>query len=96
MFRIVDNFASLSLLYRISTIDTIIFFLFFFFLGPHLWRMEVPGLGVDSELQLGPMPQPQECHIWATSATLWQRQILNPLSKASDRAHALTDTMLGS
>ena len=25
---------------------------FFFFLGPHLWHMEVPGLGVRSELQL--------------------------------------------
>ena len=24
----------------------------FFFLGPHLWHMEVPRLGVDSELQL--------------------------------------------
>ena len=25
---------------------------FFFFLGPHLWHMEVPGLRVESELQL--------------------------------------------
>ena len=23
-----------------------------FFLGPHLWHMEVPGLGVELELQL--------------------------------------------
>ena len=23
-----------------------------FFLGPHLWHMEVPSLGVESELQL--------------------------------------------
>ena len=28
------------------------FFFFFFFLGPHLWYMEVPRLGVESELQL--------------------------------------------
>ena len=26
--------------------------LFFFFLGMHLWHMEVPRLGVESELQL--------------------------------------------
>ena len=25
---------------------------FFFFLQPHQWSMEVPGLGVESELQL--------------------------------------------
>ena len=29
-----------------------IFLLFFFFLGPHLWHMEVPRLGVKLELQL--------------------------------------------
>ena len=28
------------------------FFLFFVFLGPYLWHMEVPRLGVKSELQL--------------------------------------------
>ena len=27
-------------------------FFFFFFFGPHLWHMEVPRLGVQSELQL--------------------------------------------
>ena len=26
-------------------------FFFFCFLGPHLWHMEVPRLGVESELQ---------------------------------------------
>ena len=31
---------------------TSIFFFFFFFLGPYLWHMEVPRLGVESELQL--------------------------------------------
>ena len=29
--------------------DTLFFF-FLFFLGPHLWHMEVPRLGVKSEL----------------------------------------------
>ena len=28
------------------------FTFFFFFLWPHLWHMEVPGLGVKSGLQL--------------------------------------------
>ena len=27
-------------------------YLFFVFLGPHLWHMDVPRLGVESELQL--------------------------------------------
>ena len=53
---------------------------FCFFLGPHPWRLEVPRLGVKSELQLRPTPQPQ------------QRQILNPLSKARDSTHILMDT----
>ena len=35
--------------------------------------VEVPGLGVESELHLRPTPQPQ------------QHRILNPLSKARDR-----------
>ena len=28
------------------------FFLFFCFLGPHMWHMEVPRIGVELELQL--------------------------------------------
>ena len=32
---------------------------FFAFLGPHLWHLEVPRLGVESELQL-----PQQCRIF--------------------------------
>ena len=34
------------------------FFLFFSFLWPDLWHMEIPGLGVKLEPQLRPMPQP--------------------------------------
>ena len=34
-----------------------IFVYLFFFLWPHLQHMEVPGLGVESELQLQPTPQ---------------------------------------
>ena len=28
----------------------LIIIIIFYFLGPHLWHMEVPGLGVESEL----------------------------------------------
>ena len=48
------------------------FFIFslFVFLGLHPWHMQVPRLGVKSELQLlAPTPQPQEHQIQATSAT---------------------------
>ena len=43
-------------------------FFFLFFLGLHLQHMDVPGLGVKSELQWRPVPQPQHCKIQATSA----------------------------
>ena len=48
------------------------FFLFFFFFclfGPHLWHIEVPRLGVESELQLRLTPRPQYHQIWATFVT---------------------------
>ena len=35
-----------------SSIVTIYFYLFFVFLEPHLWHMEVPRLGVKSEAWL--------------------------------------------
>ena len=43
--------------------------------------MEVPGLGVESELRLRATPQP------------WLHQILNLLSKARDQTCILRDTM---
>ena len=39
-------------LYTYLTAFPIYSFFFFFFLGPHLWHMEVPRLGVKLELQL--------------------------------------------
>ena len=61
-------------------------FLFYFsFLGPHLWHMEVPRLGVKSELQLlayaraTAMPDPSlVCNLHHSSR---QCQILNSLSQ---------------
>ena len=72
-------------------------FKFFCFLGPHLWHMEVPRLGVESELQLPAyitataMPDPShDCDLHHSSR---QRQILNPLSEARYGICVLMDTI---
>ena len=65
------------------------FFFFFVFIGPHLRHMEVPRLGVQSELLLPAcardtaMPDPS--HVFDLAHSSWQRWILNQLSKARDR-----------
>jgi len=67
----------------------IINFYFFCFLGSHLWHMEVPRLGVKSELQLPAytmataMQDLRYCSDLHRSSR--QHQILNPLSKARDQ-----------
>ena len=43
--------------------------IFFFLSGPHPRHMEVPRLGVESELQLLPTPQPQQHGIQAVAVT---------------------------
>ena len=64
-------------------------YLFFVFFGPHLQHMEIPRLGVKSELQL---------LAYTTATAMWnpshsqQHQILNLLSKARDRTCILMDT----
>ena len=76
---------------------TILFyFIYFWFLGLHPRHMEVPRLGVPSELQL---PD------YTTATATWdlslvcdvhhssqQRQILNLLREARDQIQVLTDT----
>ena len=77
----------------------LLFFSFLFF-TPQLRHMEVPGPGVESEPQL-------QAYTTATSTpdlscicdlghSLQQCWILNPLSKARDQIHILTDIRLGS
>ena len=73
-------------------------FLLFFFLGPHLQHMEVPGLGAESELQLpayatGTATQ-DSSRICDLCHSLWQREILNPLKEARDQTCLLRDTVL--
>ena len=62
---------------------------FFFLLGLHPWHMEVPGLGVELELQLltyttatAMQNLSHVCSLHHSSRQCW---ILNPLSKARDQ-----------
>ena len=60
----------------------------FFFLRLHLRHMEVPRLGVTSELQLlayaTATATPDLSSFCELHCSLWQRWILNPLSEARD------------
>ena len=61
--------------------------------------MEVPKPGVELELQLPgyatAMATVDLSHICDLRHSLWQRWILNPLSKTRDQTHILTETTLG-
>lgn len=74
----------------------LILFLFFCFLGPHSQHMEVPRLGVQSELQplayATATATPDPSHICDPHHRSQQHQILNPLSKARDPTRVLMDT----
>ena len=72
------------------------FFFFLCFLGPHLLHMEVPRLGVQSELQLlayttaiATWDPSLVCDLYHSS---WLRQILNPLRETRDSTCILMDT----
>ena len=71
-------------------------FLFFVILGPHLWHMEVPRLGVESELQLPPYTTApatwDPSHVCDLYHRSRQRWILNPRREARDRTCVLMDT----
>ena len=63
----------------------------FVFLGPHPQHMEIPTLGVSSELQLPAYTtataMPEASRVCDLQHSSKQRQILNPLSKARDPTH---------
>ena len=69
-------------------------FFFCFFFGAHPWRMEVPRLGVQLQLQLlaytTATVKQDPSHICDLHHNSWQRQILNPLSEARDQTCNLT------
>ena len=68
---------------------------FFFFLRPYSRHMEVPRLGVESELELPACATPtvmrdlsHVCHLHHSSRQCW---ILNPLSEVKDQTRVFTD-----
>ena len=70
-------------------------FIYFGFLGPHPWHMEVPMLGVELELQLlayttvTAMQDPSHiCNLYHSSR---QHQIPHPLIEAGDQICILID-----
>ena len=69
------------------------FFFSFYFLGPHPEHMEVPRLGVESELQLSAYARatatPDPSLIFDLHHSSQQRQVLNPLIEARDRTQNL-------
>ena len=81
-----------------SFVVLIVFFFFFLFLflGLNLWHIEVPRLGVQSEPYLLAYPtattMPDPSHICELHHSLWQSQIINPLSEARDQNCILMDT----
>ena len=69
-------------------------FIFYFFLGPHLWHMEVPRLGIKLDMQLPASATASWdlSHICDLHHSSWQCQIPDPLSKARDQTCILMDT----
>ena len=61
-----------------------------------MWHVEVPRLGVASEMQLlayfTATATQDPNHICSLHHSSWQCRILNPLSKARDQTHILMDT----
>jgi len=88
------------LLFIIVHLLYIFFFILFYFcfLGPHAWHMEVPRIGIKSELQLQllaydtPTATPDPSHICNLHHSSQQHWILKPLSEASNQNWVLTDT----
>ena len=79
-------------------LDFFLFFLssfFVFFQGPYLQYVEVPRLGVESELQppanTTATATPDLSHVCDLHPSSHQRHILNLLSEARDQTHSLMD-----
>ena len=65
------------------------------FLWPHLRHMEVPRIGVESELQQPAYATVTQdlSSICGLHCSLQQSWILNPLGKSRDQTHNLRETM---
>ena len=68
---------------------------FFYFLGSYVRHMEVPRLGVESELQLPAYTTATVMQDLSRIFDLYhssqQHRILNPLSEVTDQTHILMD-----
>ena len=65
-------FILLMVSFAVLNIVLLLFFFYFFifyFLGPHLWHMRFPGLGLNQSCSCRPTPQPWQYRIQAVSAT---------------------------
>ena len=73
-----------------------ILFVFLIFLGPHIWHMEAPRLGVESELQVPTYTTAtvtqDPSRVWDQHHSSWQCRIPNPLSGAKDWTWVFRDT----
>ena len=71
-------------------------FIYLFILGLHLKHMEVPRLGIESQMKMPAYATatatPDPSHICDLYCSLQQYQILNPLSEARDWTCILMDT----
>ena len=81
--------------FRFSDTSDYGLFIYFVILGLHLWHMEVPRLGVKSELELlahTTATMRDLSHICDLHHSSWQCQILNQLSEARIWTCVLMDT----
>ena len=70
------QFLAININYKMYTL---IFNSFFVFLGPHLWPMELPRLGIKLGIEYATeMPNPS--HVFILYHSSWQCWTLNPLS----------------
>ena len=93
LYDSVFDFGQLD--YDVSRCESLLFYfiLSFAFLGPYPRHMEVPRLGLSSELQLPAYTtataMPDLSHVCDLHHKSQQPRILNPLSKARDGTHNL-------
>ena len=97
-FRLRGQSPTLSRALLITREDAFCFLLFCF-LGPYLQHMEVPRLGVESELQLSAyttatatQDPSQVCSLHHGSRQRW---IPDPLNKTRDQTHIVPESRVG-
>ena len=89
----IKHFVLMLFVFLLFLLNNLLFFVFFPFLGPLLRHMEVPRLGVQSELKPPAYTRARAkwnlshvCNLHHSSQQCW---ILNPLSEARDRTRSL-------